>query len=106
MRLAMFISNLHVSHPQENAVGEAGELEQFWTAARHPKDPNLALAAAGTSVQLMDLQVQLVWGHTTAKSLAVMPFVWVTQLAKCMHVPHVSALAPGALSSLGLMSTV
>uniref|UniRef100_A0A383VHU4 EIPR1-like beta-propeller domain-containing protein n=1 Tax=Tetradesmus obliquus TaxID=3088 RepID=A0A383VHU4_TETOB len=41
---------------QQTACGAPGELEQFWTAAPHPRDPQLALVAAGPGVQLWDVQ--------------------------------------------------
>jgi WD40 repeat protein len=48
---------LHLSTSlQQTACGSPGELEQFWTAAAHPKDPKLALVAAGPGVQLWDVQ--------------------------------------------------
>jgi hypothetical protein len=41
---------------QQTACGSPGELEQFWTAAQHPRNPQLALVAAGPGVQLWDVQ--------------------------------------------------
>lgn len=42
---------------QATAPGRPGELEQFWTAAQHPRDPKLVLVANGAAVQLWDVQV-------------------------------------------------
>lgn len=39
---------------QASGSGSPGQLEQFWTAALHPRDAGPALAAAGNNVQLWD----------------------------------------------------
>eukprot|EP00878_Enallax_costatus_P027930 GHUV01030119.1.p1 GENE.GHUV01030119.1~~GHUV01030119.1.p1 ORF type:complete len:321 (+),score=73.78 GHUV01030119.1:554-1516(+) len=59
---ALRLWSMNEAVQEATAAGRPGELEQFWTAARHPKDPKLALVAAGTAVQLWDVQAMKAQG--------------------------------------------
>lgn len=67
----------HTSPLQVSAADVPAELGQFWTAALHPKNPNLALAAGSNSIQLWDLSsMRSTGGIHTAHKLPVRDVSW------------------------------